>query len=105
MNINNLNKMINIDIEKTSCTPGVQNVQGNKENRPSFGEYLKNSLDDANKLQIESERQSTLLATGQADNIHDVTIAAAKAKISLDLVMAVRGKVVEAYKEVMRMQV
>ncbi len=103
MNISNLNKIINID--NIGSNFDAQSVQGNVENKPSFGEYLKNSLDDANKLQIESERQSTLLATGQADNIHDITIAAAKAKISLDLVMAVRGKVVEAYKEVMRMQV
>lgn len=96
-NLNNINKPVNL--------PGVENIKGNDVDKPSFEEFLENSIKDVNNLQIESDRQSTLLATGQAENVHDVTIAASKAKISLDLTMAVRNKVVEAYKEIMRMQV
>lgn len=103
MNINSLNNLTNIN--KPVTLPGVENIKGNDADKPSFEETLKNSIRDVNKLQIESDRQSTLLATGQAENVHDVTIAASKAKISLDLTMAVRNKVVESYKEIMRMQV
>ena len=97
VNLTNLNKPINLS--------GVENIKGNEASKPSFEEYLKDSLKEVNDVQIEAERQGTLLATGQAENIHDVTIAATKAKISLDLTMAVRNKVVESYKEIMRMQV
>lgn len=83
----------------------IENLENEKSQKPSFEEYLKNSLRDVNELQIESDRQTTLLATGQAENVHDVTIAGSKAKISLDLTMAVRSKVIDAYKEIMRMQV
>ena len=104
MNMNiNIGNSINMDAFKH--VSGVQNINIDVTEKPSFEEYLKNSLGEVNDLQVEAERQTTLLATGQAENVHDVTIAAAKAKISLDLTMAVRNKVVEAYKEVMRMQV
>ena len=107
MNINNINNMINIEnnIEKINNQSKALTIQDNVENKLSFGEYLKKSLENVNDLQIESDRQSTLLATGQAENVHDITIAAAKSKVSLDLTMAVRNKVIEAYKEIMRMQV
>lgn len=101
----NIDNTINMDAFKH--VSGVQNINVNIDvtDKPSFGEYLKNSIEEVNDIQIEAERQTTLLATGQAENVHDVTIAASKAKISLDLTMAVRNKVVEAYKEIMRMQV
>lgn len=107
MNINNINNMINIEnnIEKINNQSKALTIQDNVENKLSFGEYLKKSLENVNDLQIESDRQITLLATGQAENVHDITIAAAKSKVSLDLTMAVRNKVIEAYKEIMRMQV
>ena len=45
------------------------------------------------------------LATGQADNLHDVVIASQKASLSVDLLVQLRDKVLEAYNEVMRMSV
>lgn len=102
MQINNSVNPFNIVKPQYDST---DNLQNDKPQRPSFEEYLKNSLKDVNELQIEADRQTTLLATGQAENVHDVTIAATKAKISLDLTMAVRSKVIDAYKEIMRMQV
>ncbi len=104
MNLNNINS-INNTIDKINSQSNALTIKENVVNGPSFEQYLKSSLEKVNDLQVESDRQSYLLATGQAENIHDVTIAASKAKISLDLTMAVRGKVVEAYKEIMRMQV
>lgn len=44
------------------------------------------------------------LATGETSNIHHVMLALEKAKVSFELVTAVRNKVLEAYQEVMRMQ-
>lgn len=104
MNISNINS-INNTIDKINKQSDMLTIKESAPNKPSFEQYLKKSLENVNDLQVESERQSNLLATGQAENVHDVTIASAKAKVSLDLTMAVRGKVVEAYKEIMRMQV
>jgi flagellar hook-basal body complex protein FliE len=45
------------------------------------------------------------LATGQTDSLHAVALAAAKADLSLRLVVEVRNRLQDAYTEVMRMQV
>ncbi|MDY5052996.1 MAG: flagellar hook-basal body complex protein FliE [Anaerovibrio sp.] len=72
---------------------------------PVFGEYLKNALGEVNSLQKESDNMSKALAAGQVEDISQVVIAAEKADIALQLTLAVRNKAVEAYQEIMRMQV
>ena len=72
---------------------------------PDFGEYLKNALGEVNSLQNESDNMSKALAAGQVEDISQVVIAAEKADIALQLTLAVRNKAVEAYQEIMRMQV
>ncbi len=72
---------------------------------PTFGEYLKNAIGEVNSLQQESDRMSAALAAGQVEDISQVVIAAEKADIAVQLTLAVRNKAVEAYQEIMRMQV
>ncbi|HEX3039946.1 MAG TPA: flagellar hook-basal body complex protein FliE [Caproiciproducens sp.] len=45
------------------------------------------------------------LATGQSDNLHDITIASQKATLSVQMLVQLRDKVLDAYNEVMRMGV
>lgn len=71
----------------------------------NFGEVLKNTIEDVNKLQIESTEAKKRMALGEVENLHDVSILAEKADVALQVTMAIRGKVVEAYKEILRMQV
>jgi len=76
-----------------------------KDEDKQFSSLLKNALDKVNELQIQSEEYKQLLATGEVDSIHDVTIAAEKASVALQLTLSIRNKVVEAYQEIMRMQI
>ena len=43
--------------------------------------------------------------TGEIENVHDVMIAVEKAGISFEMLMEIRNKMIEAYHELMRMQV
>lgn len=70
-----------------------------------FSNLLEESLDKVNQLQREKEEYKNLLITGEVDNLHDITIAAEKANIALQLTLSIRNKIVEAYKEIMRMQI
>lgn len=70
-----------------------------------FGEFLSEALDNVNQLQNEAKQASLNLATGNLQDISEVTIAAEKASVALQLTMQVRNKVVDAYQEIMRMQV
>ena len=79
-------------------------AQGGQPARP-FSEVLSDALSQVNQFQLEADRQSMLLATGQASEIHSVMIAAEKAELALELTLQLRNKALEAYQEIMRMQV
>lgn len=70
----------------------------------AFGDLLRDKLGQVNELEKESRSQMEALASGRATNVHDVMIALEKSKIALEYTSAVRNKVVEAYKEIMRTQ-
>lgn len=70
-----------------------------------FSQFLKNSIDAVNKSQVESDRLTEKLALGQDVDLHSVMIAAQKSSVALQATMEVRNKAVEAYQEIMRMQI
>ncbi|KRI42982.1 flagellar hook-basal body complex protein FliE, partial [Acinetobacter baumannii] len=71
----------------------------------AFSTYLKNAVQDINSLQKSSEALNQGLATGQVQDLHQVMIASQKAGVALDMAMQIRNKAVEAYQEIMRMQI
>ena len=71
----------------------------------SFGEFLSDSLKEVNTLKKQSEVANMKLAAGQVEDISEVVIDGEKASIAVQLTMQVRNKMVEAYQEIMRMQV
>jgi len=71
----------------------------------SFKKTINSFLSDVNNLLNDAEKQVSDMASGKAENIHDVMIAAEKANIGLELVVEIRNKLLEAYQEMMRMQV
>jgi flagellar hook-basal body complex protein FliE len=71
----------------------------------SFQKLLGSAVDTLNKLQLEADVSAAKLAAGEAVELHEVLIATEKASIAVQLAVQVKNKVVEAYQEVMRMQV
>lgn len=71
----------------------------------AFGNVLKQSIDEVNRLQHEADQAITALATGESVSVHDTMIAMEKADVSFRLMMEVRNKIVEAYQEILRTQV
>ncbi len=71
----------------------------------SFSEFLQKALTEVNSLQKQSEAANIKLTTGEITDLHSVMIAGEKANLALQLTVQVRNKVIEAYQEVMRMQV
>lgn len=71
----------------------------------SFSVQLKDAVDQLNHLQVESDEKTKALAAGEIDDLHDVMIASQKAGITMQTAVEVQGKVIDAYKEMMRMQV
>lgn len=71
----------------------------------SFGQLLEDSLTQVNSLQQQADVAITDLASGGPTTLHDTMIALEKADLSFRLMMQVRNKIVEAYQEIVRMQV
>lgn len=71
----------------------------------NFKDLLMDALENVNSLETESAKMTEDFIAGRTDNIHQVMIAGEKASIALQFVMEVRNKVLEAYQEIMRMQV
>jgi len=80
-------------------------VVGADQTQKSFAATLKDAVGQVNALQKESDHKMQELATGKTQNIHETMIAAEKADIALRLMVQVRNKMIEAYQEIMRMQV
>jgi len=66
----------------------------------SFREMVQKYLQDANDLQIKADDDIRKIIAGEDIDPHKVMIAVQKASLSFELVMEVRNKILEAYKEI-----
>lgn len=71
----------------------------------NFGDIFHNVLDLANQTEAADLADTQSLLTGGVSDLSTAIIAAEKAEIALRLTVQVRNKALEAYNEVMRMQV
>jgi flagellar hook-basal body complex protein FliE len=71
----------------------------------SFGAVLKDAISTVNDLQKQSNQEIEKLMTGESKDLHETVIAMQKADLSFQMMMQVRNKIVQAYQEIMRMQV
>ncbi len=74
-----------------------------KEASNSFADTIKNSLHEVNKMQAEKSQMIQAFASGEEQNVHELMITLQKASTAMSMTNAVRGKVMESYKEIMRM--
>ncbi len=85
---------------KTAAAGGAASPDG-----PSFESCLLDSLDQVNRLQQEANQGVEKVVTGQTDNIAEVFSAVRKADVAFSMLMEMRNKLVEAYREVQQMRV
>ncbi len=71
----------------------------------TFQNVLSKAVDEINESQTRADTQIEQLAAGKVENVHQAMIALEEASIVLQFTSQVRNKVVEAYQEIMRMQV
>jgi flagellar hook-basal body complex protein FliE len=71
----------------------------------TFTSVLKHAVNQANQLENQARLMDARLAAGDQVDLHDVVIASEQARLALDLVIQVRNKAIEAYQEIMRMQI
>ncbi len=85
----------------TTGTTGMTGANGAN----SFSTWFAQELQASNGRLAVAEKDIALLASGQAPSLHQVMIHMEEAKLSLQLLAQVRNRLLDAYQEVMRMQV
>ncbi|TZE83358.1 flagellar hook-basal body complex protein FliE [Calorimonas adulescens] len=80
-------------------------TQKNSVSDNSFADILKDAVKKVNELQNKALDSDLRLSMGDAGQLHDVMIDSVKADLALELTIAIRNKALEAYQEIMRMQV
>ncbi|MBV9945644.1 MAG: flagellar hook-basal body complex protein FliE [Myxococcales bacterium] len=71
----------------------------------SFGSFLADAVDQANRLDQAAARKVDALAAGASDDLHGTMISAKEAEISIKLVGTVRSKLLDAFQELWRTSV
>jgi len=69
----------------------------------SFGASLKDSLKNVNEMQNKKSDMIEAFASGEKENVHELMITLQKAGLAMSMTSAVRNKVLESYKELMRL--
>lgn len=71
----------------------------------TFSQFLNRSINEVNDMLGAADKSARDLAVGKTENLHDAMITMEKAETAFKLLVQVRNKVIDAYQEVMRMQV
>lgn len=96
--------MINSVQEVIDFSPVITNLAINNDQEKVSNQFLI-ELQKVNDKQITSEHLLQDLAAGKTDNIHHVMLSLGDAKLSLQLLVQVRNKLLEGYQDILRMQV
>ncbi|GAA0078704.1 hypothetical protein UT300005_30830 [Clostridium sp. CTA-5] len=103
MNINNSfeKSQIKFDTNFNSLNENKKNVQATNS---SFEDTLKNCINDVNNKQVEADKYTNAFVRGDDVKIDEVMIKGEEASLSLQFLAKTRDQLVEAYKELTRMQ-
>jgi flagellar hook-basal body complex protein FliE len=103
--------MSGITLNGLSGTLGIPEIPGQIGNAqkggsgPSFGDFLKSAVQNVNDLQNQSDQVIKQFLAGDGPDVHTMVLAANKADMSFQMMMQIRNKLVQAYQEIMRIQV
>jgi flagellar hook-basal body complex protein FliE len=92
----------------TNGTNGIRSLEGETSDGTLFSSVFNTAVQNiktTNAYLSDAENQEILFALGESDSTHDLTIALEKAQTALQYTVAVRDRLLEAYKELMQMQI
>jgi flagellar hook-basal body complex protein FliE len=96
-------------IGKLQGIPQIGELEGPRTDKSSpsrkadFGDALRDAISSVDRLQHDSEAAQTSFARGEDVDLHDVLIKVEEAEVAFKTMMEVRNKLVDAYREIMRL--
>jgi len=102
MNISSISPQL---VPQESSFPNLVSFNEGQNKTESFSQFLNRSINEVNEMLGSADKSARDLAAGKSENLHDAMITMEKAETAFKLLVQVRNKVIDAYQEVMRMQV
>jgi flagellar hook-basal body complex protein FliE len=96
--INKIGSLSTADLLKQKSGAGAESTNGD------FAKELKSAMNELNAKQVEGEKAMADIATGSVKDLHQAAMAIDKAELSMKLMLEVRNKALNAYKEITRTQ-
>jgi flagellar hook-basal body complex protein FliE len=93
--VNTLSQIV--DLPSLGKTNKIQEEGGE-----SFGQMLNSFIQDVNELQHNSADVEKKFLTGEITDVHQVMLASEEASVAFELLMEIRNKLLESYKEIIR---
>ncbi len=92
-------------IDGVNATGLADPIKGPAKADSSFVDTLKDSIKRVGELEKEADKEVEKLAKMESDDVTSTMMAIEKADLTFQLMMQVRNKIIDAYQEIMRMQV
>ncbi len=96
-----------VPISKIDSLEELQSLKetsaSSKQETTPFQSIFETAVNNVKQTQADYDNEVYKMATGSSDNLHDITIASSKASLSVDLLVQMRNKVLDAYNEIMQM--
>lgn len=108
MDITSLHNIQSAAIQNAENSSLFKQKASGQKNEDLFGAMLNsaiNTINTTNSYMQDAQREKIKFALGETENSHDLTIALQKSSTALQYTVAVRDKFLEAYKEIMQMQI
>jgi flagellar hook-basal body complex protein FliE len=93
------------DMQTQARNLSVKETGASGSTQVAFVDHLREAVSSVNELQKVADSMAVDVASGKSQNLHETMIAATQAELSFNFLVQIRNKVLEAYNEVMRMQV
>ncbi|RAV22703.1 flagellar hook-basal body complex protein FliE [Paenibacillus contaminans] len=94
-----------LSVATGTVQPKVKAGEGATDLAGQFGGYLSDAMTKLANQQAVVETLNEKFITGEISDVHTLTIAAEKASLGLEFTVQVRNKAIEAYQDIMRMQI
>lgn len=96
-----------VPIQRLDALKNIESINEKSkiDNTLSFKSIFENAIADVKSTEDNLAKEQYLFVTGQTDNTHDVTIAATKAQISVDLLVQLREKALNSYNELVKLNI
>lgn len=95
MNVSGINNVLPSAVNKSAAA---------EKSEFNFKDVINQEIDKINNKWIEADKLTQGFMAGDVNNLHSVLIATDEARLSLELAIQVRNKVIESYKEIINMQ-